>query len=255
MQMRIAGLSPDTKNEDLIPLFTTISVVEFVTVIRDITSGKSKGYAIVKIPDDQAGREAINRLNGSLVKGSKITISQMPETLPGEMEFREWLSDNASWILREVGLKARQTVLDFGCGPGIFTMPAAKIAGENGLVIALDVRSQSLERVREKAMDAGLNNIKTVLVEGPDLSTDLTNESIDVILVFDMLHAVNDRQGLFLELHRILKTNGFLSIFPMHLGTAKLLDIVTKSRLFSIRDIVSAPGYQSPSEVVNLIKL
>jgi len=255
MQLRIAGLSPDTVNEDLIPLFTTIGIVEFVTVIKDITSGKSKGYAIVKISDTRAGQEAINKLNGSFIKGSRITISQMPETMPGEMEFREWLADNASMVLREVGLRVGQTILDFGCGPGIFTIPAAEIAGENGVVIAIDVRPQPLERVREKAMNAGLKNIRTVLVESPDLSTGLPNESTDVILVFDMLHSVTDRQGLFLELHRVLKTDGFLSIFPMHLGTGKLLDIVTKSQLFSLRDIFSSPGYHSPSEVANLIKL
>ena len=255
IQLRIAGLSPNTVNEDLMPLFTTVGIVEFVTVIRDITSGKSKGYAIVKIPDNRAALEAMNKLNGSFVKGSRITISQMPETMPGEMEFREWLADNANMVLREVGLKARQTILDFGCGPGIFTIPAAGIAGENGSVIAVDVRPQPLERVREKAMNAGLNNIRTVLVENSNLSTGLPNESTDVIMVFDMLHTVTDKQGLLRELHRVLKANGFLSIFPMHLGTVKLLDTVIKSRFFSLRDIFSAPGYHSPSEVVNLIKL
>jgi 2-polyprenyl-3-methyl-5-hydroxy-6-metoxy-1,4-benzoquinol methylase len=255
MQLRIAGLSPDTVSEDLIPLFRNLAVFEFVTVIRDIISGKSKGYAIVKIPNDQAAQEAINKLNGNLVKGNRIAVSQMPETMPGEMEFREWLADNAVTVLKEIGLRAGQTILDFGCGPGIFTIPAAEIAGENGTVLALDVRSQPLERVRERAMKDGLKNIRTILLESPDLSTGLPDRSIDTILVFDMLHSVTDRQGLFLELHRVLKKNGLLSIFPMHLGTEKLLKMVNESRLFFQRDIISAPVYQSPSEVVNLAKL
>lgn len=254
MQLRIAGLSPDIKNEDLMPLFTKIGIIEFVTVIRDITSGTSRGYAIAKLPDDRAGQEAINKLNGSFIKGSRVTVSHMPETMPGEMEFREWLAGNASMVLRRIGVRAGQTVLDFGCGPGIFTIPAAEIAGNKGAVIALDVRPQPLERVREKALAAGLDNIKSALVESPDLSTGLSSGSVDVILVFDMLHTVTNKQWLFLELHRVLKTDGFLSIFPMHLGTTELLGIVKGSQLFSLRDIVSAPGYQSPSEVVNLIK-
>jgi len=255
VQLRITGLSPDIKDEDLMPLFAKIGVVEFVTVVRDIASVKSKGYAVAKLPDDGAGQEAINKLNGSFIKGSRVTVSQMPETMPGEMEFREWLADNASMVLRQIGVRAGQTVLDFGCGPGIFTIPAAEIVGDVGAMIALDVRPQPLERVREKALAAGLDNIRTTLEEGPDLSTGLPSESVDVIMVFDMLHTVTDRQGRFLELHRVVKTDGFLSIFPMHLGTAELLDIVKRSKLFSLRDIVSAPGYQSPSEVVNLIKL
>jgi len=254
VQLRIAGLSPDTVDEDVMPLFTTIGKVEFVTVIRDITSGKSKGYAIVKVSDNRAAMEAINKLNGSFIKGSQIAVTQMPETMPGEMEFREWLADNAGMILREIGLRPGQTILDFGCGPGIFTIPAAEIAGENGAVIAVDVRPQPLEHVREKAMNAGLNNIRTVLAEGSSLSTGLSNESTDAILVFDMLHSVTDKQKLFLELHRVSKPNGLLSIFPMHMGTDKLLDIINKRRFFFLRDILSAPGYHSPSEVVNLIK-
>ena len=114
MQLRIGGLSPDTVNEDLILLFTNLAVYEFVTVIRDIISGKSKGYAIAKIPDNESAQEAINKLNGSLVKGSRITVSQMPETIPGEMEFREWLADNAITVLKEIGLRPGQTILDFG---------------------------------------------------------------------------------------------------------------------------------------------
>jgi SAM-dependent methyltransferase len=255
MQLRIARLSPDTVNEDLIPLFTNSGVCEFVTVIRDIISGKSKGYAIIKMPDNQAAQEAINKLNGSLVKGSRIMVTRMPDTIPGEMEFREWLAENAGMVLKKVGLKAGQTILDFGCGPGIFTIPAAQIAGENGAVIALDVRSQPLERIREKGANAGLKNIKTLLLEGPNLNTGLADESVDVILVFDMLHSVADRPGLFLELHRVLKENGFLSIFPMHMGTETALKMVTESRLFFLRDILSAPGYPSPSEVVNLNSL
>jgi hypothetical protein len=52
MQLRIAGVSPDTRNEDSTPLFTKIEVVEFVSIIREVISGKSEGYAIAKPSDD-----------------------------------------------------------------------------------------------------------------------------------------------------------------------------------------------------------
>ena len=105
MQLRIGGLSPDTSNEDLMPLLNNLGVSEGVTVVRDIKTGKSRGYAVVKITDKQVAQEAIDKLNGSLVKGSRITASRMPETLPGEIEFREWLADNAIAVLKEIGLK------------------------------------------------------------------------------------------------------------------------------------------------------
>ncbi len=254
MQLRVSGLSLDTVNEDLMPLFSTFGTVELITVIRNILSGKSKGYAIVWIPDSRVAMEAISKLNGSTVKGNRITVSRMPEIMPGEMEFREWLADNAISALREIGLREGQTILDFGCGPGIFTIPAAEIADAKGTVYAFDVRPQPLEHVREKAENAGLTNIRTILAENSSLSTGLQDESADVILVFDMMHAVTDKQGLLKELHRVLKRNGFLSVFPMHLGTNKLHEIITESQLFSTRDSYCLQGYQSPSEVVNFIK-
>jgi len=140
------------------------------------------------------------------------------------------------------------------CGPGIFTIPAAEIAGVKGIIHAFDVRSQPLERVRGKAENAGLTNIRTILAENSSLSTGLQDESADVILVFDMLHTVTDKEGLFRELQRVLKKNGFLSVFPMHLGTVRLLEIIEQSHLFCLRDRFSLPGYRSPSEVVNFIK-
>jgi 2-polyprenyl-3-methyl-5-hydroxy-6-metoxy-1,4-benzoquinol methylase len=254
MQLRISGLSSDTVSEDLMPLFSRIGTVELVTVIRDIISGKSKGYAIAWILDYQVAMEAVDKLNGTIIKECRITVSRMPEIMPGEMEFREWLADNAITALREIGLREGQTILDYGCGPGIFTIPAAEIAGREGIIHAFDVRSQPLEQVYEKAKSVGLTNVRTILAENSSLSTGLQDESADVILVFDMMHTIADKQGLLKELNRVLKKNGFLSIFPLHIGTTRMLEIIEQSSLFCLRDRFSLHDYQSPSEVVNFFK-
>ena len=41
--------------------------------------------------------------------------------------------------LREAGVTAGQTVVDYGCGPGLFTFPAADIVGAEGKVYAVDI--------------------------------------------------------------------------------------------------------------------
>ena len=156
MQIRISGLSIDTVSEDLFHLFSTIGTIEMITVISDIFSGRSKGYAIAWIPDSRVALQAIIELNGAVIKGNRITVSQLPETMPREMEFREWLVDNASTVLREIGLREGQTILDYGCGPGTFTISSAEIVGEKGVVHALDIRSQALKHILEKARSAGL---------------------------------------------------------------------------------------------------
>ena len=52
-----------------------------------------------------------------------------------------------------------QTVLDVGCGPGAFSIAMAKMVGELGKVIAVDVQEEMLQIVREKAAQRGLEPI------------------------------------------------------------------------------------------------
>jgi ubiquinone/menaquinone biosynthesis C-methylase UbiE len=181
-------------------------------------------------------------------------VGRMHETLPGETEFREWLRDNASDILRRVGIRDRQVVVDYGCGPGIFTIASARIVGEEGRVVALDVRSEALERVRGRAEKEKLSNIETVLLDSGKIATGLGDESADTILLYDVLQDIGDKQGLLREVYRVLKKDGVFSVFPMHLGTDRLMEIMDELGLFSFRDCCNAPGHKTASEVVNFGK-
>ncbi len=117
MQLYVGGLSDDTTEADVEEIFPKVYPPQSITIIRDIGSGKSRGFAIVKIPSKEKGEEAIRRLNGTMLRGRNIAVRRMPETLPGEMEFREWLAEHASEVLIHVGVSLAQTVLDYGCCP------------------------------------------------------------------------------------------------------------------------------------------
>lgn len=254
MQLYVGGLSDDTVEEELSTLFSRIGRVESVTVIRDILTGRSKGFAIVRMPNTTEGEEAVKQLNDTGLKDRQILVSRMHETLPGEMEFREWLRDNALEVLKRVGVRQRQVVLDYGCGPGIFTIASARIVGEQGKVFAIDVRERSLERVREKAEKEGMANIETILLDSSRVVTGLGNESADAILLYDVMQEIDDKRELLREMHRILKGDGFLSVFPMHMGTDRLMEIMENLGLFRFRDLCNAPGHKTASEVVNFEK-
>ncbi len=254
MQLYIGGLSEDTVEEELRALFCKIGAVDSVAVIRDISSGRSKGFALVRMPSSDEGEEAVKQLNGTRLGERQILVTKMHETLPGEMEFREWLRDNAFEVLTRVGVREKYVVLDYGCGAGIFAVPSARIVGEQGRILAADVRSQFLERVREKVEREGLANIETVLLDSSKIATGLGDESVDAILLYDVLQEIDDKRGLLGELHRVLRRDGFLSVFPMHIGTDRLMEIVDELGLFSFRDSYNAPGYKTASEVVNFRK-
>lgn len=254
MQLYVGGLSDDTKEETIIELFSSLCTVQLVTIIRDIESGKSRGFAIVKILSEEDGEEAIRRLNGTMQRRRNIVVRRMPETLPGEMEFREWLIEHACEVLIHVGVRKAQTVLDYGCGSGIFTIPSARIVGKQGKVYAFEARPDLLERIKERAGDVGLTNIETVFSDNSKPCIDLPDKSVDVTLVYDVMHEIDDRTGLLQELSRVLKGDGILSVFPMHMGTDSLLEVMRKYGLFCLRDQYGPAGFKAVSEVLNFNK-
>jgi SAM-dependent methyltransferase len=254
MQLRVSNLSEDTTEAKIEEVFTKVCLPQLVTVIRDIESGKSKGFAIVKIPSEEKGEEAIRYLNGTMLQGRSIVVRRMPETLPGEMEFREWLTEHASEALMSIGVSPGQTILDYGCGSGTFTIPSSRIVGKRGKVYAFEARLDRLELVKEKEKDATLGNIVTVLSDSSKLTIDLPDKCIDIILVYDMMHEVDDRRGLLQEMYRVLKREGILSVFPMHMGTEYFIDVMKDYGLFDLRNRYGPPRFKTASEILNFNK-
>ena len=137
-------------------------------------------------------------------------------------------------LLNAAGLKPGQKVLEVGCGPGFFTIPAAKIVGEKGKVYALDVNPVAVETVQRKIMENNLKNVKIMLADASE--TGLPDESIDVAFLFGVIHALKDVDAVMREMHRILKVKGILSVQKSWWSEKRLLDAVTKNNLFSFKE-------------------
>jgi ubiquinone/menaquinone biosynthesis C-methylase UbiE len=119
-------------------------------------------------------------------------------------------------MLQQIGIRRGQTALDFGCGSGAYAIPAANIVAEQGRVYALDKDKEALDELMQKAESAGLKNIERMDTSG-ELEIELTNESVDVVILFDVFHSfyfpqADDRRRLLGEIYRIMKPSAFLSI-------------------------------------------
>ncbi len=112
--------------------------------------------------------------------------------------------------LRQAGVKKGQAVLEVGCGPGFFTVPAAEMVGETGRVCALDINPLAIEHVREKVKAAGVSNVELLLADAA--KTGLPDQSFDVVFVFGLAHAIGGMGPIMAELHRLLKPGGTLSV-------------------------------------------
>ena len=156
---------------------------------------------------------------GSYVKYVKIEEDEIKKD--SEEGQRLGTKPNIIRILQRIGIENGQTVLDFGCGPGTYTIPVAKIVGKEGRVYALDKNKNALGNLMKKAKIGGLKKIRRIATSG-ELSIDLPNESVDVSLIFDIFHRyyfpqIDDRKILLDEFYRITKTNGFVSVLPKYM--------------------------------------
>ena len=126
------------------------------------------------------------------------------------------IESRAIELLERIGIRRGQTVLDFGCGYGMYTIPVARIVGEQGRVYALDKDKEALDALMQKAESACLTNIERMETSG-ELEIKLADESVDVALLFDVFHSfyfpqAGDRRRLLGEIRRIMKPSAFLSI-------------------------------------------
>ncbi len=144
-----------------------------------------------------------------------------------------WLAGEASAFMAAIGVKPGQTVLDFGCGRGRYSIPAGKAVGSHGRIYALDKKGDVLKGLQTSASRLRLSHIDTFNTHGA-LRTPLQNESADVVLLHDVLHLIGwkesrgrttrrstsrDRKDLLEEVYRVMKWNGVLSVFCPHLAT------------------------------------
>ncbi|MCK4588802.1 MAG: class I SAM-dependent methyltransferase [Nanoarchaeota archaeon] len=157
-----------------------------------------------------------------------------------EYLFLEFIRDkfilNPEKELNKLDIPKGQTVLDYGCGIGSYTIPAAKAVGKEGKVYALDKQSLAIGKVKERAQRKGLHNVDSILSNG---DTGLPDKSIDVILLYGVLPEieVDQRKYLLTELHRVLKADGYLSTrFCFRMKKEKLLEIMEATNLYSLRE-------------------
>ena len=108
-----------------------------------------------------------------------------------------------------LGLKEAKDVVEFGCGYGTFTIPAAKIV--KGTVYAIDIESEMIDATSKEVEKKGLHNIKAIQRDFMAEGTGLGDESVDYAMIFNILH-IDHPEVMLNEAWRILKKEGKIGI-------------------------------------------
>jgi SAM-dependent methyltransferase len=129
-------------------------------------------------------------------------------------------------LLKAAGLEEGRKVLEVGCGPGHFTIPAARIVGDEGHVYAVDIHPRAVERVEEKLEKEALKNITAVCINASN--TGLPDGSVDLAFLFGIRYIAGGLENVISELHRVLKPGGIISYEKTKGSEADLIEEVER---------------------------
>jgi ubiquinone/menaquinone biosynthesis C-methylase UbiE len=112
-------------------------------------------------------------------------------------------------LLKQLTISAGISVADFGCGSGYFSLAFARAVGKEGHVYALDILPSALEAV---ASHAKIENLPQLSVKRANLEKEngsgLPPESIDFVVLKDILFQNNNKEVVLHEVRRILRSGG-----------------------------------------------
>jgi len=134
-------------------------------------------------------------------------------------------------VLNEVEIKAGFRVLDYGCGPGSYILPLVKKVGDSGIIYALDIHPLAVQMVRDQAEKNQLSNVNTIL---SDCKTGLPDNSLDMVLLFDILHDLNNSGEVLWKLYRVLRPGGNLVVADHHTKEGDIIFQITKGDFFRL---------------------
>ena len=109
-------------------------------------------------------------------------------------------------LISKLDLRSTDVVVDFGCGPGFYTIPIATIVART---IAVDISPRILEKMNSNARKNGVT-VEFLATDGTEIK--LEDQSVDLIFLSHVFHEVVDKRKVLNEFLRVLKRSGRLAI-------------------------------------------
>jgi ubiquinone/menaquinone biosynthesis C-methylase UbiE len=119
-------------------------------------------------------------------------------------------------VVAKLRLTAGQTVADIGAGTGLFEGALAGAVSPKGTVYAVDVEQGLLDHIARRASDLKVTNVHTVLGKFTDPA--LPARNLDMALINDVLHHIEDRQTYLKNLAGYLKPSGKIAVIDFRPG-------------------------------------
>ena len=177
-----------------------------------LMSGSLSAWAQVTAPGDAEGEIPPAKPK---YMGREIAQTMHYQGAPWLMRETRQREEDCETLLQALNVQPGQVVCDMGCGNGFYTLQLAKLVGEQGKVLAVDIQPEMLHMLSERAREEGITNI--VPVAGTQVDPRLEPGSVDLILLVDVYHEFSHPAEMLAAMRTALKPGGRIALAEFRL--------------------------------------
>lgn len=138
-----------------------------------------------------------------------------------EDNIRAWQKSQGVELFHKLGLKPDSSLLDFGCGAGNYLIPARLYLSKSLRVYGLDINPAIILRAKKNA-----SLMQTATIRFISNLDSIPKNSLDIVLIYDLIHMLQNRKSKLKQIGRCLKPGGILSIAPFHMNEADISHMI-----------------------------
>ena len=141
-------------------------------------------------------------------QGRRIALTMSYHGAPWLIRNEREREERCSLMLANLGIKPGMTVCDMGCGNGFYALQLAKMVGDKGRVLAVDIQPEMLKLLRERMESRGQENVIPIL--GSVHNPRLPKGQVDLILLVDVYHEFSHPEHMLRAMRESLSPEGVI---------------------------------------------
>ncbi len=163
--------------------------------------------------EERAAPSAISSVSAprdGFYMGRQLAQTMSHEGAPWLVREERDEEENPDLMVEKLALAPGQVACDVGAGNGFHSLRLAKIVGQDGRVLAVDIQTEMLAMLKKRAKAAGIENIETIV--GAPADPRLPDRVCDIVLMVDVYHELSDPPAMLAKLKAALTPTGRVAL-------------------------------------------
>ncbi len=155
--------------------------------------------------------------------------------------------EDCTTMVKQLKVQPGWMVCDLGAGNGFYTLKLAKLVGEKGRVLAVDIQPQMLEMLKVRAARENISNIDLILATTVDPK--LPEGKLDMVLLVDTYHELSNPVEVLVAVRKSLKPKGRLALVEFRLEDENVpIKVLHRMSKVQINKEMAANGFKLVEE-------